>query len=156
MKRMLNCLKLFHRLLTLSSFWGVLFSCCSDWLFFASLCSKSLIWFSALTTLLLFACKLFFVSVIVSFDSDWMFFYAAEVLTKFPEHPHNQCFELCIYDCLSPFCLVFFLEFWSILLFGPCFFVSSFWQPPCVCFYVLGRAAVAPSLGIMAKVVGIL
>ena len=30
---------------------------------------------------------------------------------------------------------------WSVLSFGPCFFISSFWQPPCVCFYVLERAA---------------
>ena len=35
--------------------------------------------------------------------------------------------------CLSPFCLVLFLEFWSVLSFGPCFFVSSFWQPASVC-----------------------
>ena len=49
-------------------------SCCSDWLFFASLCSKSLIWFSAPSTLLLFPCKLFFISVSVSFLSDWIFF----------------------------------------------------------------------------------
>ena len=29
-------------------------------------------------------------------------------------------------------------------------FLCSFWQPPCVCFYVLGRAAGTPCLGSMA------
>ena len=51
---------------------------------------------------------------------------------------------------LVSFCLVLFLEFHSFLLFGTCFFVSSFWQASCVCFYVLGRAAVFPSLGRVA------
>ena len=63
MMQMLECLKLSWRLLTLSSFFCILFSSCySDWLFFASLCSKSLIWFLASPTLLLFPCKLFFIS----------------------------------------------------------------------------------------------
>ena len=44
--------------------------------------------------------------------------------------------------CLSPFCLVLFLKFCSVLSFRPCFFVFWFWQPPCVC--VLGRAALIP------------
>ena len=43
--------------------------------------------------------------------------------------------------------LVPFLEFWPVLSFGSCFFVSSFWQPPCGCFYVLGRAALTLCLG---------
>ena len=50
-------------------------------------------------------------------------------------------------DCLSPFCLVLFLKFWSLLSFGPCFFVFSFWQPPCICFHVLAGAAT--SLGLV-------
>ena len=44
-------------------------------------------------------------------------------------------------DCLSLFCLVLFLEFCYFLSFGPCFILSSSWQPPCVCFFVLGRVA---------------
>ena len=40
-----------------------------------------------------------------------------------------------------------FLEFCSVLSFGPCYFVSSFWQPLCVCFYVFGRAATSPRRG---------
>ena len=48
-------------------------SCCSDWFFFASLCPISLIWFSASSTLLLFSCKLFLISISVSFNSVWTF-----------------------------------------------------------------------------------
>ena len=43
-----------------------------------------------------------------------------------------------------------FSGFWSALSFGPYFFVSSFWQSACVCFYVLGRAALTPCLSSMA------
>ena len=55
-------------------------------------------------------------------------------------------------DCLSPFCLVLFLEFCYALSFGTCFsfFVYSSWQPPCVCFYVLGRAATSSGLDSVA------
>ena len=118
---------------------GILFSsCCSDWLFFASLCSKSLIWFLASSTLLLIPYKLFFISISVSFISDLLFFQAVtsslsslsilitSVLNSAPDR-----FLISIF-----FFLVLFPESWSVLSFGPCFFVSSFWQPPCVCFYV--------------------
>ena len=63
---------------------------------------------------------------------------------KFIEHPYNQCFELCILN--SPFCLVLFLELFSVLSFGTCLFVSTFWQPPCVCFPALGKAVMSPGL----------
>ena len=56
-------------------FFGFFFSSCSShWLFFASLCSKSLIWFLASSTLLLLPYKLFFISISESFISDWIFF----------------------------------------------------------------------------------
>ena len=42
------------------------------------------------------------------------------------------------------------MEFCSVLLSGPYFFVSSIWQPPRVSFCVLGRAALTPSLSNMA------
>ena len=75
MMQMLDLLKWSQRLLTLSSFvWIHFSSCCSDWSFYAFLCSKSLIWFSASPILLLFHCKLFFISVSVSFVSDSAFF----------------------------------------------------------------------------------
>ena len=47
---------------------------------------------------------------------------------------------------LSPFCLVLFLGFCSVLSFGPYFFASSIWLPLCVCFSVLHRAALTPCL----------
>ena len=63
--QMLDHLKLSQRLLTLSLFFWILLSACySDWLFFASLCSKSLILLSALFPLLLFPFKLFSISII--------------------------------------------------------------------------------------------
>nr|KAF6450522.1 hypothetical protein HJG59_008394 [Molossus molossus] len=73
--RMLACLKLSQRLLTLSSFFWILFSfCCSDWGFFASSYSKSMVCSLDLRTLVLKLCKLFFISVSASFNSDWSFF----------------------------------------------------------------------------------
>ena len=57
-----------------------------------------------------------------------------------------MCWTLQLIGWLSPFCLLLFLEFWSVLSFGVYFFVSSIWQPPCVCFCVLGRAALTPCL----------
>nr|KAF6416284.1 hypothetical protein HJG59_009535 [Molossus molossus] len=69
--QMLARLKLSQRLLTLSSFFWILFYfCCSDWAFFASLYSKFMVCFLALSTLLLNLCKLFFISVNASFISD--------------------------------------------------------------------------------------
>ena len=50
-------------------------------------------------------------------------------------------------ECLPPFNLVLFLEFYPVLSFGKFFFVSSFCLLPCVCFYGLGRSATFPSLG---------
>ena len=75
-------------------------------------------------------CKLFVITIGVSFISDCIFFYAAEVLTKFLECILITSVLNSASDRLSPFCLALCLEF------GPCFFVASFWQLPCVCFYV--------------------
>ena len=49
-------------------------------------------------------------------------------------------------NCLSPFCLVPFLEFCLVLSFGKYSFVSSLCLTLCVSFYVLGRSAPYPSL----------
>ena len=46
----------------------------------------------------------------------------------------------------------FFLGFCSVLSFGPYFFASSIWQPPCICFYVVGRAALTPCFSSMTYV----
>ena len=111
---------------------------------FASLYSKLLIWFSAASTPLFpVNCSLFqlvYSSYLTgSFSWFWCHLYAVELLTKFIEQPHNQHFDSASTRLLISFCLVLFLEFCSVLLFGPCFFVSSFWQPPCVCCYILGE-----------------
>ena len=52
--------------------------------------------------------------------------------------------------CLSPFHLVLFLEILPVLPFWTCFFVSTFWLLPYVCFYILGGVAVSLRLGRMA------
>ena len=97
MMQMLESLKLSQRLIMLSSVFWILFSFCyMDWLFFASLCSKSLISFSALFILLLFPYKFFFISISVSFISHWIS-YVLLRSSLFLEHPYNQCFELCIW-----------------------------------------------------------
>ena len=105
-------LKLSQRLLVLLSFLWILFSSsCYDWLFFASLCSKLLIWFLAFFTLLLFPCKLFFISISVPFISDWIFLccWGPRDISWASLYP--VFWTLHLLDCLSPFCLVFLLEF---------------------------------------------
>ena len=59
--------------------------------------------------------------------------------------------SLYLIGCLSPVHLGFFLGFCSILSFGPYFFVSLIWQPPCVYFCVLGRAALTPCVSAPVK-----
>ena len=103
-----------------------------------------------LFSLLLFPCKLFFISISVSFIFYWIFFFmllrsSLNALSTPITSVLNSASDRSIISICS-----FFLEFWSVFLFGPCFFVFSFWQPPCVCFYVLDRAAMTPGLGIVA------
>ena len=50
-------------------------------------------------------------------------------------------------NCLPPFHLGVSLEISPVLSFGACFFVSPFWLPLSVSFYVLNRTAVTPRLG---------
>ena len=126
-------------------FWIPFSSCCSNWLLFSALCSKSLIWFSASSTLLLFPCKLFFISISVSFVSDWIFFmilrsslsYLSILITSVLNSASNRL--------LSSISFSSFSGVWILPSCGPYFFVSSFWQPPCVCFYILGRATLTVS-----------
>ena len=97
---MLVCLKLSQRLLTLLSFIWILFSSCSDWMFFLSCVPNH--WFDSWLHLLYCCfpinCSLFqLVNPLFLTRS----FYVVEVLTKFLEHPYYQCFELCIWLLIS-------------------------------------------------------
>ena len=92
----------------------------------------------------------FFISFSVTFISFWVFFillsHSASALSILITSVLNSASD----SWLSPFCLGFFQGFCSVLSFGPYFFVSSIWQPPCICFSVLGRAALTPCLSSMA------
>nr|KAF6387487.1 hypothetical protein mMyoMyo1_007983 [Myotis myotis] len=71
---MLVRLKLSQRLLTLSSYFQILFSFCfSSWVFFASSHFKSLTGFLHSSGLLLGVCIIFFISVSVCLISSWFF-----------------------------------------------------------------------------------
>ena len=82
---------------------------------------------------LLVPCRFFFISlsvasisslILLSYSVSSLSILISSVLT-----PH-------LIGWLSPFHLVLFLEFSSVLSFEPYFFVSSIWQPPSVCFCV--------------------
>ncbi|KAF6088476.1 hypothetical protein HJG60_008301 [Phyllostomus discolor] len=144
---MLDRLKLPQRQLILSVSFKIFFSC-SNWWFFASWCSKSLILFLSSSTLLSFPCKLFFISISVSaFVSTWIFFMLLRSSLSF-----LSIFTTSVLNSASDrlHISILFSSFSGVLSFAPCFFVSSFWQPPCVCFYVLGRPAFTPCLGSVA------
>ena len=125
MKRMLDRLKLSQWLLTLSSFFWILFSsCCSHWLFLVP-CVPNYRCDSRVHPLYCcfpVNCSLFQL-VNPSFPTIFFMLLRSSLsslsilLTIWPLH---------LIDCLSSFCLVLFLEFWSVLSFGPCFFVLSF------------------------------
>ena len=81
MTRMLVGVNMSQRLFSLSFFWFFLFLL-SDWIFFSSLCFKSLIWFLASSTSCWFP-------VIFSLFHLACLFYAVEIPGKFLEHPNN-------------------------------------------------------------------
>ena len=97
------------RLLTLPSFFVFFLEFCYfDWVFFAFLSSKLLIWSSASTTPLLIPCNGVLVSDRFYFLVFYLHFYVSylfiEILTEIIEHPYNQCFELYIWR-------IFYLRF---------------------------------------------
>lgn len=53
-------------------------------------------------------------------------------------------------NCLSPFHLSHLVENPLVPSFGACFFVSAFYLPLCVCFYVLSRSVMTPCFGRVA------
>ena len=147
MMRMLYPLKLSQRLLILSSFFLNSFSFLLFWLV--------VFWYvpnhwlnSCLQPLYCYFPKLFRISLSESFISDWIFF---KLLRS-----SLSSLSILITSVLNSasgrlFISISFSSFSEVLIsFGPCFFVSSFWQPPCVCFYVLGRAALTLFLGSVA------
>ena len=71
------------------------------------------------------------------------------VLTKFLELPYNHFLTLYLTNCLLLFHSDLFLEMSPLLSFGACFFVSPFWLL-LVCFHLLGRYAMTPTLGRVA------
>ena len=121
-------------------------SCCSDWIFFLPDVPNH--WFHSWLHRL--HSKFFFISISVSSVSNWIFLMLLTSSLSFLSILKLVFWTLHLIDCLSPFRFILFLEVWSVHSFGPYFFVSSFWQPPCVCFYVLGGAALTYFLSSMA------
>ena len=96
MIQMLECLKLFWRFLSLSSFfWILISSFYSGWMFISSFCSKSLIWVPVSFPSQLVPCIFFFISLSIAFiSSSFLCLYS---INHFCEHHDYQCFELCIW-----------------------------------------------------------
>nr|KAF6469778.1 hypothetical protein HJG59_011139 [Molossus molossus] len=99
--------------------------------------------FLASPPLLLIPHKLFFISVSASFISDWSFFMLLRSLLS--------SFSILITSTLNSasvrfLIFVLFSSFPRVLIFHLVHvsFVSSFWLPPCVCFYVLSRVIMSP------------
>nr|KAF6485448.1 hypothetical protein HJG63_010646 [Rousettus aegyptiacus] len=98
--------------------------------------------------------SLFLTGSLLCFLAPFLCFLLVSFLTeficsspKFTEYLYNQCFA----SGRSLVSILFssFLEFSPVLSFGTCFFVSSFWLPPCICFYVLGKIFKTPGLNRM-------
>ena len=146
---MLVCLKLSQRLLTLSSFFWILSSfCSSNWVLLASLYSKSLILVLASSTLLLIPCKLLFHLVYLSFLTGPFL-----TLLRFSLRSLGILITSVVNSVPSRLLVsILFISFSGVLFSSLIWngFVSSLWQPPCVCFYVLGRTAMSPGLGRVA------
>ena len=112
--------------------------------------SDSILWFIQ-STIYSFQCILHFRYYslhlwLVPFYGLCVLFHAVVVLTKFFWQPHNHFFKsLYLVNFLLSFHLALFLEI-SLVSFGTFFFVSRFWLPLFVCFYVLARSALTPSL----------
>ena len=131
---------------TIFIFKNLLYFCCCDWGFSATLFSKLLILSSDSSNLML-------IPYSICFISEWFFFMVSTSLYKFSLNSPILSLSLfsmlmaCVLNSassklLSSICLVLFMEFLS---FVTCLFVSSFWLPPCVCFCAFGRSAMFQS-----------
>ena len=118
MIRMLECLLLSWRFLSLSSVFSILVSSfCSGWMFFSPFCSTLLIWVPVSSPSLLVPCIVCFISLCIAFTFPsilWPFLWASWL-------PAFWILHLIGWLCLHRLVLV--LEFWSVLSFGPYFFV---------------------------------
>ena len=119
---MLESLKLFHRFLSPSSFfWILVSSFCSSWMFISSFCSKLLIWVLVSFQSVLVPCMFFSVLLCITFtfplfwDHTQPFLWASWLPVFWTLH---------LIGWLYLHHLVLFLELWSLLSFGPYFFVS--------------------------------
>ena len=147
MIQMLAHLEMSQSLLILSLFFQILISSfCSDWMFIPYVPNY---WFVIPVSfpLLLVPCRFFFISLSVTFISSFM-------LLPYPMS--SLCILITVFwtlplvGWLSPFCLVLFWAYYSVLSFGLYFFVSSIWQLPWVCLCILGRGALTPCLNSVA------
>ena len=160
MMPMLVYLKFSQRFLTLPSFSGVPFSFCwSDGCLVLPFTPHH--WFDSCLHLLYCWCPVNYPLFQLVYPSFLIgYFFVVEILISLFSilWPifwilHLDCrlhLQSAICRLLSVFGLVLFWDFCSVLSFGTCLFVSSFWQPSCVCFYVLCRAAISLGLGRVA------
>ena len=120
---MMECLKLSQMFLSLYSFfWLLVSSFCSGWMFISCFWSKSLIWVPVSFPSLMVPCTFSFISLYIAFTlSSNLRRYSSNsvsiLITSF------WTLHLIGWLCLHH--LVLFLELWSILSFGPWFFVST-------------------------------
>ena len=98
------------------------FFICSSWMVISSFCSNMLIWVLICFPSLLFLCIFFFISLCIAFTSSFIFCHTQSFLRAswLP-----VLWTLHLIGCVSPHHLVLFLEFCSVLSFGPYFFVSA-------------------------------
>ena len=109
--------------------------------------SRTLIHFSASANLLLIPCSIFFVLVIVFFNSNGFFLtFSISFIKSLTEFCHSFLHCVSIFQSLlhyKPYCfffhLVLFLRSCLVLSFGACSSVSPFCLTLCVYFLELGR-----------------
>ena len=111
-------------------FWILVSSFCSSWMFISSFWSTPLIWVLVSFLSLLVPCTLSFVSLFITFTfSSNLQLYSTISVSILITHVSNSVSDTL---AISSLLMVVFLELWSVLSFGPYFFVLSF----CTCYMV--------------------
>ena len=119
--RMLEHLKLSSRFLSLSSF--LVSSFCSGQMFISSFCSRSLIRILVSFPSLWVHCIFFFILLCIAFISSFILWLNSIIsVSNLITNVLNSASDSSLSSCH----LVLFLEFWSVLSFGPYFFVSAY------------------------------